>query len=141
MFHGAALAQITKHDSFKALNKVDGKSGHYLVNTDCRLLTKHRDDDIPVQFVFSPDDLDTLRFDIESGFRTFLVLVCSDITICLLDADQIQQLIDLNASKQQWIRISIPGASMDVAGSNGKLKRKIPHSRFPGDVFRSDIAG
>jgi len=40
LFHGAALTQLVEHNSFKALNKADDKYGHYLVNTDRRLLVK-----------------------------------------------------------------------------------------------------
>lgn len=135
LFHGAALAQITKHDSFKALNKIDAKSGHYLVNTDCRLLTKHREDAVPWQFTFTPNDVETLKLDIASGFRTYLVLVCAEVTICLLDQEQIQTVLDLDSDKQQWIRVAIPGASMAVNGSAGKIKKKIPHKSFPVDLF------
>ena len=135
MFHGAALAQITKHDSFKALNKIDGKSGHYLVNTDCRLLTKHRDDNVPWQFIFTQNDTETLKLDIASGFKTFLVLVCADVTICLLDQEQISTVLDLDHDGQQWVRVAIPGASMEVSGTNGKIKRKIPHNAFPVNLF------
>ncbi len=135
LFHGAALTQITEHDSFKALNKADSKYGHYLVNTDKRLLVKHSDTVEPWQFTFQVDDLETLRSDIASGFSTFLVLVCSEFTICLLRKDEFERLIDLRSTGQQWIKVSIPKASMRVSGSAGSLKHAIKHNGFPHRMF------
>lgn len=136
LFHGAALTQIAEHDSFKALNKADAKYGHYLVNTDKRLMTKlSKGEDAPWQFTFNEDDLLTLQADIASGFTTFLVLVCGEKTICLLNQEEMVKLIDLEAERQQWIRVDIPKASMAVKGSAGSLARKIPHNSFPDRIF------
>ena len=41
LYHGAALTKIVMHESFKALNKATEKYGHYQVNHNARLLTKH----------------------------------------------------------------------------------------------------
>ena len=136
LYHGAAITQLVEHDSFKALNKADGKYGHYLVNTDRRLMVKLTEKaNDPWQFTFQSDDLDTLRADIVSGFSTFVVLVCGQSTICLLEQKDYEAIIDLNAAGQQWIRVEIPKASMRVRGSAGELKRAIKHNAFPADVF------
>src|SRR5438552_1824863 len=124
LYHGAALTQLVEHDSFKALNKADGKYGHYLVNTDRRLMVKLTEKPhYPWSFTFQPDDLDTLRADIASGFRTFVVLVCGKATVCLLEQADYEAIIDLDAAGQQWIRVEVPKASMRVRGSLGELKR------------------
>jgi hypothetical protein len=136
LFHGAALTQLTEHLSFKALNKADAKYGHYLVNTDRRLLTKHSErPQPPWQFTFQPDDLETLRSDRASGFMTFIVLVCGEVSICLLDESEFSVLIDLDSSNQQSIRVQIPKASMQVNGSAGALRHKIKHNGFPNRIF------
>lgn len=136
LYHGAALTQIAEHDSFKALNKADQKYGHYLVNTDRRLLTKHSEKNAePWQFTFQVDDLQTLRSDIASGFKTFAVLVCGQDTICLLSEEELREVIDLDAATQQWIRVSVPKASMRVNGSSGTLKHAIKHNGFPNRIF------
>ncbi|MHC4178552.1 MAG: hypothetical protein ACYSWU_13660 [Planctomycetota bacterium] len=136
LFHGAALTQLTEHGSFKALNKADSKYGHYLVNTRRRLLTKHsQKEQPPWQFTFQPDDLETLRSDLASAFKTFVVLVCGDVSICLLDKSEFSALIDVDSDRQQWIRVQIPKASMQVNGSAGSLKHKIKHNGFPNRVF------
>ena len=135
-FHGAALTKITEHRSFTALNKADAKYGHYLVNTDRRLLTKHSEKPRPPwQFTFNSDDLEILRYDRDSGFISFVVLVCGKVSICLLDESEYSALIDLNSSSQQSIRVQIPKASMQVNGSAGALRRMIRHKGFPNRIF------
>ena len=139
LFHGAALAQIVEHGEFKALNKADGKYGHYVVNTDRRLLFKHRTKNrSPWQFTFKPDDLKTNASDRKAGFKTGVVLVCGQNTVCLLSLAQVRKLIDLDASSQQWIRVKIPRsrASMRVNGTSGTLAYTVAHSSFPSRVFK-----
>jgi hypothetical protein len=135
-FHGAALTQLVEHHSFKALNKVDGKYGHYLVNVDRRLLVKLTEKpSVPWSFTFQPDDLSTLRADAASGFQTFVVLVCGRTTICLLGQTEYSAIMDLQAAGTQWIKVEIPKASMRVRGSAGALGHAIAHNRFPDNVF------
>lgn len=136
LFHGAALTQLVEHDSFKALNKADTKYGHYLVNTDRRLMVKLTEKATPPwQFTFQSDDLTTLRADIASGFKTYVVLVCGTKTICLLEEADFATIIDLTSHSAQWIRVEIPKSSMRVRGSAGGLTRAIKHNAFPEDVF------
>lgn len=138
LFHGAALTQIVEHPSFKALNKADAKYGHYQVNADRRLLVKHSEKTgTSWQFTFAVDDLSTLQSDISSAFTTFVVLVCSKQTICVLTKVQFSQLIDLSSTAQQWIRVNIPkvGASMHITGSQANLKNTVAHNSFPANVF------
>ena len=132
LFHGAALTQLVEHDSFKALNKADTKYGHYLVNTDRRLMVKLTEKaNPPWQFTFQPDDLTTLRSDIASGFKTFVVLVCGKTTICLLEEADFASIIDLTAQRAQFIRVEIPKASMRVRGSAGNWRMQSSTTRFP----------
>lgn len=136
LFHGAALTQLTEHLSFKALNKADTKYGHYMVNTDRRLMVKLTEKpSAPWTFTFQPDDLNTLSSDMASGFRTFVVLVCGRETICLLPERDFLVLLDLSSTGAQWIRVEIPRASMRVRGSSGRLSHAIAHKDFPENVF------
>src|SRR5271157_792951 len=116
LFFGAALTQIVEHPSYKAVNKADQKYGHYLVNTDRRLLIKlTAQENAPWQFTFQSDDLMTLRTDIASRFRSFVILICGKSTICLLDQQDFQGILDLHSDNAQWVRVEIPPkASMRV---------------------------
>ena len=138
LFHGAALTQLTEHPSFKALNKADAKYGHYLVNADCRLMVKLTTrTNGPWQFTFQPDDLNTLKSDIASGFKTFVVLVCGKVTVCLLNSRDFKAVIDLNSASVQSVRVDIPRARMSVRGSKGTLKHAITHKISPIRCLRS----
>lgn len=82
--------------SFKALNKVDEKYGHYLVNHDIRIFVKYRNNDgAPWQFTLQPSELKYVKVDIKSGANVYLCLICGYITICALTKEQIINLIEL----------------------------------------------
>jgi hypothetical protein len=138
LFHGAALTQIVEHLSFKALNKADdGKYGHYQINHDRKLLVKHTQNGTTSwQFTFQQDDLKTLQNDIDSSQKTYICLVCGQITVCAIDTLEIQDLLTLPSTQAQWIRVKMPpGGSLWAEGSKGSLLRAIPHNSFPNKVF------
>lgn len=137
MFHGAALTQIVESSSFKALNKVDRKYGHYTVNADRRLFVKYRTgNDPPWQFIFHAKELRAIRQDLQTGALVFACLVCGDNTICCLDDEEMRLLINIDSNSRQWIRVDVPMAgSLHVSGSAGKLARTIPHNAFPGKLL------
>jgi len=136
-FHGSALTQICEHESFTALNKASEKIGHYQVNHDKRILVKYSSaDETPWQFTFRPVDVETIREDIEADQNPFLCLVCGHDTICVLLADEIEELLDLESDDAQWVRVEYPeGGSMRVRGSEGELDHTIRHNAFPNVLF------
>jgi hypothetical protein len=138
IFHGAALTQVVEHKSFKALNRATTKYGHYLINTDRALFVKYRKPNkSPWQHTFSEDDVAAIATEIEKNNAVFLCLVCGTTTVCALNSNEIQTVLDLDADGQQWIRVEIPkGGSCHVSGSNGKLKRTIPHRSVPDKLFK-----
>jgi len=137
LYHGAALTQIVQHQSFKALNRASKKYGHYIVNTDRHVFVKYRTNkQSPWQHNFFPKELSTIDKEIKHNKKVFLCLVCGQETVCALDADQIQVVLDLTKKQQQWIRVDVPsGGSCHVSGSKGALKKKVPHNSFPDKVF------
>ena len=147
LYHGAALTQIVQHQSFKALNRASKKYGHYIVNTDRHVFVKYRTkpedetkpehkDESLWKHIFSPEELSTIDNEIKHNKKVFLCLVCGQETVCALDADQIQVVLDLTKKEQQWIRVRVPsGGSCHVSGSKGKLKKTVPHNSFPDKVF------
>ncbi len=138
LYHGAALAQIVKHDSFKALNRASNKFGHYLVNTDRHVFIKHRTNrKSPWQHTFSPDEVQAIADAIAERKKVWLCLVCGEATICALTRREIKVLLDLNGNSQQFITIKVPsGGSCRANGSKGTLKGTIPHNSFPGKIFK-----
>ena len=137
-YHGAALTQIVEHPSFKALNKADGKYGHYQVNHDRRIMAKYsKKPKSPWQFTFSADDIQTISEDSErTGYRVFVCLTCGSSTVCTLREDEIADVLDLSSMTQQWIKVEVPkGGSIHVSGTNGSCRRAIAHNGFPDKVF------
>lgn len=134
-YHGAALTQIVEHKSFKALNKTDEKYGHYKINHDIRLMVKITSiADEPWQYTVNASDLATIGEDINSGDQFFLCLVCGLKTICLLDSNQVQQLLDISSRDQQWLRIKTTG-SLRAWSARIELQHAIPHNAFPDRMF------
>lgn len=137
-YHGAALTQIVEHPSFKALNKVDDKYGHYQVNHDRRIMAKYsKGEEPPWQFTFSADDIQTIREDSErKNCKAFVCLTCGRTTVCMLDQKEITEVLDLLTATQQWIRVEVPkGGSIHVSGTRGNCTYAIAHSSFPNKVF------
>ncbi|MDE2420381.1 MAG: hypothetical protein KGO49_04260 [Gammaproteobacteria bacterium] len=72
------------------------------------------------------------------GWGNFYVaLVCGGETICLLTDSDLKEVIDVDSEgEQQWIAVSFEsGTNMQVKGTKGVLKRKIPHNSFPKNIF------
>lgn len=137
VYHGPALMQIVEHSSFKALNRASQAYGHYLVNTDRQVFAKYRTAKKgPWQFVFSTDDLSAISKASSGSDKVFVCLVCGHFTICVLDFAEFKQLVDLRSSTQQSISVDVPpGGSCHLSGSQGKLKKTVPHNAFPNKVF------
>jgi hypothetical protein len=137
VYHGAALAQIVEFESFKALNKVDEKYGHYLVNTNRRLVLKYATAGQPWKFTFSVEDLQILAEDVDlKRVSVFVVLVCAHETVCVLTSDQFMSVIDIYDPRQQAVSVHFPaGGGMRVDGSLGRLRSVVPHTAFPEVIF------
>jgi hypothetical protein len=138
LFHGAALAQVVEDGSFTALNKVDDKYGHYLVNADRRLFVKYATSArSPWRFTINPDDILEIRRDIRNSGNTFLCLVCAKETICCLDQEEIETLIDLQDTRPQSLKVHVPRrGSLRVSGPGRRaLAHTIPHNAFPAKIL------
>lgn len=137
IYHGAALTQIVEHASFKALNKVDDRYGHYLVNRNRRLLVKYRtSSESPWQFSFPSSEVALMASDLEAGAKLFLCLVCGTETVAVLDEEEVRTVLNLESTGQQWVSVELPpGSSLRARGSAGNLPRTIPHKAFPRKIF------
>jgi hypothetical protein len=139
LFHGAALTQIVEDPRFTALNKADEKYGHYQINHNKRLLVKYTANNrSPWSFTLQSDDIDTIMNDIYSEQESFLCLVCGKKTICILTAEEFENLVDANSENAQWIKVeSPPNSGMRVSGSEGNILSVIAHNTFPKKLFEN----
>jgi len=137
-YHGTALMQIVEHKTFKALNKADDQYGHYLVNKDIKLWVKYASDEgSPWQFTISENDAKSIQADAKSKGNTFLILVCGRTSICCVDMDELNGLVDLSAAKAQGIKVETPAnKQMRIFGTLQKKEGlKVAHNSFPDCIF------
>jgi hypothetical protein len=140
LLHGAALAQLTKHDAFTSLNRASSHYGHYRVNGSVRMWTKYRSGSgSRWQFAFSYDEVVNIWYDeLEyPGDDVQIVLVCGHSTICLLSVADLGEVIHSDEmGVSQVVSVSAPaGKSMRVKGPKGRLGRTIAHTAFPSNVL------
>ncbi|MBL0558147.1 hypothetical protein [Aeromonas caviae] len=136
-YHGPALMQIVEHPSFKALNKGSSRYGHYLVNADCHVFVRYsKAEGDSWSFTFTPEQLEPINNIVQSAADVYVCLACGEYSICLISQEQLESIIDLEATESQWVKASAPeGKSFRVSGSLGKLKGTIPHNAFPKKLF------
>ncbi len=146
LYHGAALTKIVLHKSFKALNTVDDKYGHYQVNNNVRLMAKHstssskNGESHTWQFTFNPDDIKVLIGDFgQAGISTFVVLTCGKVAVCCINETEIRNLVNLDLNKPQGIQVvAEAGKQLRVRSSRQTGGCKIPVNRFPNCIFVKD---
>jgi hypothetical protein len=140
LFQGAALTQIAEHESFKASNRASNRYGHYLINTDKHVFIKYRDTQSPYRFILQPNEIGSLSEARKAQGNVFLCLVCGTETVCALNDDELDSILDLSSKVRQWVRIDIPmGGSCHVSTRRGKLPRAITHSSFPEKLFSPPV--
>ncbi|MGA3008571.1 MAG: hypothetical protein ABSE59_11840 [Opitutaceae bacterium] len=137
IYHGSALTQIVEHDEFKALNRATSKYGHYVINADRTIHIRHSAARrSPWTYTIKEEDCTVITDDITAGKNVFIVLVAGSSTVCALNQDEIDVLLDRSGRDPQWLRLDVPrGGSIRVSGSRGSLSRVVPHSVFPAKLF------
>lgn len=137
LYIGASLTQIVECTGFESIKKASATYGHYAVNDSRRLLIRQtKSSNGPWYFTFKDRDLRLIREEIELDKHFYLGLVCGKTATCLIRAEQLVQIIDLDLPEAQSVRVyTRPGSSFNVSGSGGSLAEKIPHLSFPGGIF------
>ena len=147
LFHGIALTKLVRGDRPISLRMIETRPGEawsaYTINSEVELFLKHSTKPTKLKrekralawnFVFGTDQLRQIR---ESTRPVYSALVCGDRTlktdtmqVCLLDPDQLKQLIDLTVSSQQSVHIKfIPGKSLRVSSAQAD-EFIVPRNRF-----------
>ena len=138
-YYGVVLAQIAEYPIFTSINKTTRKDGLYQINEDKHILIKYS---ISVEnewrFTFRKSDLDELYDTLRLHDDCYVILVCSERTICLLTSEDIEEILELDAdtNRSQWISVSCAdGRQMKVKGSRGDLSHAVAHNSFPTKLF------
>ncbi len=131
-WHGAALTQIVENKTFKTLNSIDHKFGHYEINRNRILVKVSKKEQNPWQFNIKINELQTINEDIELKSDFYLCLVCGKETICILDEEQIKKLVNLELNRQQTLFVGLEtGCSMRVWRKKKEFEIVVHHNDFP----------
>lgn len=138
--YGAALAQIVEQQQpFPTLiSRVGEKEGFYGLNDRQRLLMKFSTANTTgsYNFDFPFEDVTLLQ---SYAYEIFLVLICLPDSVCLLDLEDVKELLRFASvtPEPQWIRVTCPeDGPMTVESACGFLAQSVPHERFPGRIFQ-----
>ncbi|MGE5403316.1 MAG: hypothetical protein ACM3PP_00050 [Candidatus Saccharibacteria bacterium] len=136
LFHGAVLTQIAQYNESVRISKINDKIGCYLIDNESLILIKYRTPNMaPWSFRLSEADRYMLMT-LDEETRFFLVLVCGGVTICVLDKEEINELVDVSLEEDCSISVNLTyRTSMWVRGTHGELRHSIRHSDFPKKIF------
>ncbi|GAB7389341.1 hypothetical protein BSNK01_31790 [Bacillaceae bacterium] len=71
------------------------------------------------------------------GEKAFLLLICANDWICLINYEEYKACIDENFVETEWLEVTRPdGGGFRVRGKNGTLSRVVPLSDFPRVLFQ-----
>ncbi len=150
LFHGAALTRLLRSDRPVALRMIETKVREawaaYRVNDEVTLYLKHSKKPkkgtreratLTWQFTFNDSDIRKIA-EFTPQKPVYVVLVCGAeevdakyMEICLLDPDQVAQLLDLEPQTTQWIRVKDTGkGQLRVTGSHSQEEMKIPRNKL-----------
>lgn len=144
-YHGAALYEICQDMRFSSINSMPNiKSKHaYLLNHNTGLYIKHttvEGDDGTTKswrFTITKDEQTVIR-GIFKTFKekTYIVFVCTDEGICVVDYGTLISCVDFNNGENEWCEIyRSDGTSFRIRGNKGEHQYAIPLNAFPRVLF------
>ena len=136
LFHGAVLTQLVEFADSITIKKNKNEFGHYIINGSINIIVKYRSSRrSPWRFGFSENEIKIMQQMFADEEVLYLVLVCGSRTICVLNKDELNSVINVFSS-DSWITVeSRYGSSMWVRGSGGRLDCSIRHNDFPKKLF------
>ncbi|MGG1531477.1 MULTISPECIES: hypothetical protein [Brevibacillus] len=141
--HGAALAIIINEREYQSITKLDEHTqSEYLLNNNTGLYIKHasedEDHDNKWKFWFTPIHQEQVQamFD-RFGERAYIVLVCGNDWVCVINYHDYKNCIDENFEENEWLEVTRPeGGGYRVRGKLGLLGRVVPKGDFPRVLFQ-----
>jgi aminopeptidase-like protein len=119
-YYGVVLNQLAEYPEFTSINKLGKKEGLYQINDNKMILIKYSTAEERWQFTFSSSDFDELK-----NLEFFIVLVCSGDTICVLDYDELKNVINPKSKSSQQVSLTYSEhEGISVTGSLGELGYK-----------------
>ncbi|MCJ7577199.1 MAG: hypothetical protein MUO91_01980 [candidate division Zixibacteria bacterium] len=136
-YHGVALSKLVSHNQFTGLTRITNPGSAYAVNNAFGLHIKHSTKPKgPWQFTFTPDQQEEIRKLFQRfNEKTFIVLVCGKVGICLLKYGEYADTLQEDFRNQKVLMVSRrSGGGFRVSGSV-RMKGVVPLNRYPGGLF------
>ncbi len=136
LYHGVVLREIVvRNDSSVRIApfRSSGRVAAFVLNDAIGLFLKHSSKRLsPWQFTFQSDQLECLRELERNCVQTFTVFVCGRDGMLTMAFDDLHELLNLEESKQAWVRIERKPRSMyTVRGNEREHSRKIAKGISP----------
>jgi len=132
-YHGSVFAELIDESTvpIKLFRPDLSNNAIYILNDHIGLYLKHSTKRIsPWRFTFHPSHLSELWELRSTTDHLFVVLVCGRSALAVVDATEIELLLPATSSESCWISVQTGHNTMlEVEGSLGSLKRKLPKSR------------
>jgi hypothetical protein len=132
-YHGSAIAELLDDaEEPISISRYDlNNNAVYILNSKIALFIKHSTKRIaPWRFSFAPEHL-LVYFELQEKYQhIFVVLVCGNDSVAVINANQFSKLIDVHSLENSWISVTTShNTSMQVEGSFGALKTKLLKSK------------
>ena len=140
-YHGIVFLQLLKEAIIPLCIRPfsEARGSYYVVhgNKFAGLFIKHSTKRLsPWRFTFDMTHQDEIRKMKERYGEAFLVLVCDDNGVVVLNFDELKNILDHNHEPTEWISVARGKREMfTVKGSDGELDYKIGKSDFPKKIL------
>lgn len=133
-YHGAALLRLASlfEEGIKIRRRLDIGQGCYIVDDKIGMYIKYASQRMsPWRFTFQLAHKEALVELKRRYHATFVILVCKDSCLVVLDDTEVLGLLDDPSSSTWWIAVEKRPRSMcTVSGSRGLLPNRVPDSDF-----------
>lgn len=137
-FHGAAILELIRHESYQSLAVYEGNNSSYVVNGTSGIYIKYSQKRLPPwTFTFSTEHVNDIIEMHQTLERMYVTLVCHVDGVCCLGYEEFSTVFAIeNESYPKWLSISrMKGEKYSVKGSDGELQHKIGRVDFPRKVY------
>jgi hypothetical protein len=135
--HGAVLARLVREGGSVRLRLHGAGRSAYVVDECVALYIKYSTSRMsPWSFSFSREHQEDIRSLGDEIGLVCLVLVCGEDGMVCLTEPELREVLDDRFEDIEWVRASRrPGTQFGIAGSDGRLRLKVPDSAFPEKLF------
>ncbi|NMH28720.1 hypothetical protein [Flavobacterium silvaticum] len=138
-YHGVVLSKLVHYDGNEVKIKLypSPTNASYILNNNIGLYIKHSTKRMsPWRFTFQRDHQDEIAEMAKRQSEMFLLLVCGEDGIVVLNFQELKVILDHFHQETEWISATrTKNTEYTIKGSDGKLKYKVGKKDFPRKIF------